>query len=137
MIANSYASVTQKSDGSILAGSALGSPNGSRFQVNDVYRNGAAPGTFVLTRTVRVAKANAADEAVQFPIHRRILFTNSTRSISFLRAWNRYDKNSHVVPRAIASDYRDDYFYYRETRSGLPFIMMQDDASGTAFSIAT
>ncbi len=36
----------------------------------------------------------------------------------------RYDKNAHVVPRAIAGDYNDSFFYYRETRSGLPFIMM-------------
>ncbi|MGD0479091.1 MAG: hypothetical protein ABSA42_02895 [Terracidiphilus sp.] len=131
-----YAQVTRERDGSVLAQTDVVTGSGSRFRVADVYRASSTRGSFVLTRTVRVSEANAADQG--FNSRFAIGFSNPgpLDQYYFFAPGIWYDKNSHVVPGAIASDYNDNYFYYRETRSGLPMIMMQDDATGTALSIA-
>ncbi len=134
--ASGYSSIKQNGDGSILAGAVVETTNGSRFALLDNYRAGTEPGTFIVARTVRVEVANRND-----------LGFNSRYTVGFARPvkledyhffapgiW--YDDNSHVVRRAIASNHQDNYFYYRETRSGLPFIMMQDPAGGTTLSLA-
>lgn len=134
--AAAYSSVTQQGWQTIQAQATVTSANGSIFLLSDTYKAGDAKRSFTVSRTVQVQTANAND-----------LGWNSRFTLGFERPvaidqyhffapgiW--YDKNSAVVPGAFASDYSNNYFYWRETRSGLPVVMMQDGSSGTTLALA-
>ena len=134
-----YRSVTASGDG-VVALARVTSPNGSAFEVRDVYRAGetagGTPGTFTVERTVTVAEASGKDKgfnsqfvvgfAKPLPIGQYHFFAPAI--------W--YDKNADAADKALAKDMSNQYFYWRETRTSLPMVMMQDPGTKTVLSIA-
>ena len=130
-----YASVKTAKDG-VLATARVNSPAGSQFEVQDHYRTGKEPGTFTVERTVTVVAKGDADSGFNSQFVLGFSKPVPIERYHFLAPGIWYDKNTDVAHDAIASRYSDQYFYWRETRSPLPFVMMQDPSTGTALSIA-
>jgi len=47
-----------------------------------------------------------------------------------------YGDNANVPDHAIAGDYNDEYFFFRETRLAAPFFMMMNRSNGSTLTIA-
>lgn len=129
-----YENVTASDDGSLVATAKVNSANQSQFLVTDTFKKGNSGG-FEVERRVRVDKVGAGDRGFnsQFVIgfKQPIMIDN----LHFFAPGIWYDKNSSVALGAIASNFANNYFYWRETRSGLPFVMMQNP-DGTTLSLA-
>ncbi|MDA1365714.1 RICIN domain-containing protein [Glycomyces algeriensis] len=129
-----YSAVRSES-GALIATGEVRSPAGSVFRFEDRYE--AAPeGGFAVDRSVTVISANPADQGFN---SRFTIGPTNPRPLAdyqFLAPGVWYDRNANVPPGALASDYGDDYFYFREMRMPLPFVMMHDTASGLDVSIA-
>ncbi len=135
-LAVGYGSVQSQPNGTVLAQAAAASPAGSLFKISDVYAAGARPGTFTVVRTVTVATANAADQGFNSQFTVGFVKPRDIHKYHFLAPAVWYDHNENAGPEAFASDYANGAFYWRETRSALPFVMMQDPDTGTTLSIA-
>ncbi len=131
-----YGSVQGQPNGSVLAQAAVASPAGSLFKVSDVYAAGARPGTFTVARSVTVATANSSDQGFNSQFTLGFVKPRDIHKYHFLAPAVWYDHNENAGPKAFASDYANGTFYWRETRSALPFVMMQDSDTGTTLSIA-
>ena len=110
--------------------------NGSALRFTDTYRAEDATGSFRLRRTVTVEDAVPLDEGFG---SRFVLGPQRARTMDDYRFFSPavwYDHNAYAGPGAIASDYRDEYFYYRESRAALPFTMMQDAQTGVTLTLA-
>ncbi|WP_026923502.1 RICIN domain-containing protein [Glycomyces arizonensis] len=119
----------------LVATGEVRSPAGSVFRFEDRY-SVAEAGGFSVERAVTVVSADPADQGFN---SRFTIGSTSPRPIGdyrFLAPGVWYDHNDHVPPGALASDYSDDYLYFREMRMPLPFVMMHDPASGLDVSIA-
>lgn len=129
-----YSTIKEGNERSILAVATVSSPNGSAFEISDLFRS--IDHGFSLSRTVRVVRAGSADVGFnsQFTLGFSAPKPLSTYHLLAPGIW--YDKNANVIPGAFGTNLANDYFYWRETRSGLPFIMLQDDTTGTAISLA-
>ncbi len=132
----SYTSVQQEANDSILAAARVTSPNGSTFQVRDRYKAGSTAGTFTMSRTVTVLQAASPDQGFNSQFVLGFAKPLPIERYHFLAPAIWYDKNVNAAPGAFATNYANENFYWRETRSGLPFVMMQDPSTGTALSIA-
>ena len=135
-IPSAYSSLTQNSAHSVLATAVVTTPNGSIFNIEDLYASGLKDGTFTVSRTVTVAHANDADVGFNSQFILGFASPTAIQNYHFLAPGIWYDKNSNVISGAFASNYSNNYFYWRETRTGLPFVMMQDPSTGTALSLA-
>jgi hypothetical protein len=129
-----YATVT--TEGAQLVGTGdVRSRNGSVFRFRDSYTVAPAGG-FAVTRTVTVVTANGADQGFN---SRYTIGSNTPRPIQdyqFLAPGVWYDRNRNVPAGALASTMNDNYFYFREMRMPLPFVMMHDPGSGLDISLA-
>lgn len=138
VLRSTYDSITQEGRERIVAAGTVTTPNQSVFEVRDVYRTGTAdaPGTFTMSRTVTVRSAGSAD--VGFNSQFSLGFVDSLPLNEYHvfapAIW--YDKNTNAAPGAFGTNLKNPYFYWRETRTGLPLIMLQDPSSGTALSLA-
>ena len=132
----SYTSVAGESNDSLLATAVVSSASGSQFKVQDRYRAGAEPGTFAMHRTVTVLKAASPDTGFNSQFVLGFAKPVSIDQYHFFAPAIWYDKNTNAARGAFATNYANPYFYWRETRSGLPLVMMQDPTTGTALSIA-
>jgi hypothetical protein len=129
-----YTSVTL-TDGQLVGTGEVRSRNGSVFRFRDAYA-AASAGGFGVTRTVTVATANGADQGFN---SRFTIGSTSPRAIQdyqFLAPGIWYDRNRNVPAGALASTYNDNYFYFREMRMPLPFVMMHDPNGGLDVSLA-
>ncbi|KAK2810407.1 hypothetical protein FQN50_002896 [Emmonsiellopsis sp. PD_5] len=129
-----YATVTTEEGGLVGTGDVF-SASGSVFSFEDRYEV-ASNGGFAVTRTVSVGAANGADQG----FNSRFTFgpTNARdiQDYDFLAPGVWYGRNEHVPDHALASDLNNEYFYFREMRLPLPFIMMHDSDSGQHLSLA-
>jgi hypothetical protein len=134
-LAIGYGSVQAQPNGTVLAQAAVRSPAGSLFKVSDVYAAGVRSGTFTVARSVIVATANAADQGFNSQFTLGFNKPLDIHRYHFLAPSVWYDHNENAGPQAFAADYADSAFYWRETRSALPFVMIQDPGTGTTLSI--
>ncbi|WP_081687345.1 RICIN domain-containing protein [Glycomyces tenuis] len=129
-----YDSVVLEGD-QLVATGEVRSPAGSVFAFEDRYEV-AASGGFSVDRSVSVASADADDEGFNSRFTIGSVDPRPIDDYRFLAPGVWYDRNEHVPPGALASDYGDDYLYFRETRMPLPFVMMHDPATGLDVSLA-
>lgn len=139
-ILHGYDSVHQDSQTRATAIATLTSANQAIFRVTDVFqaRGEEALGAFTVSRKVEVLDpGNQRD--IGFNSQFVLAFAGPSQPIEryhFFAPAIWYDKNLHAARGGIGTDVADhDYFYWRETRSSLPFVMVQDPATGTALSI--
>ncbi len=134
--AAAYSSVNEDGHQTILARATIITANGSSFVVSDTYRKGDGEGAFTVARTVTVENANANDLGWNSRFALGFAQPKTIDQYHFFAPGLWYDKNANAAPGAFAGDYSNNYFYWRETRTGLPIVMMQDEPSGTALTIA-
>lgn len=134
-----YAAVTAGADSSIIATSSVTSPAGSEFGIRDVYRAGSVPDTLTLSRTVTVLKAVPPDTGFNSAFTIGFADAAPVASTSFFAPGIWYNHNSWA-PRTAFGKFGPDgsynYAYWRETRSGLPLVAMQDPNTGFALTLA-
>lgn len=128
-----YQSVTSGND-KIFCEAVVTSKSGSKLLVVDVYKS-LANNLFEVSRAVTVQEVNPED--IGFST-RYTFMSQDKQPISdydlFVPGiW--YKDNAYVRKGALASDYSDNDFWFREDRLPLPFIMLRDKSSGTTFSI--
>ena len=127
-----YAAVHRDSAKQVTASAMLTAKSGAAFEVIDVYRSSAVDaGAFTVARTVKVTKAI---EGLGFNSQFAIGFATAAefKSLHFFAPALWYDRNEWAGEQGIATDTaHHSFFYWRETRSSLPMVMMQDDATGS------
>jgi hypothetical protein len=131
-----YGAVHKDSATQITASAPLRSTGGAAFEVVDVYRNSAVDArAFTLSRSVKVLKP---DMGLGFNSQFAMNFAKATdfKLMHFFAPALWYDRNEWAGENGIAMDSaHHDFFYWRETRSSLPMVMMQDDTTGTALTL--
>ena len=134
-----YASIKVVS-GSIQASATFTSSNGSRLRIEDLYKTVPATsdggGQFTMERTVSVISGVGDDRGFNSEF---VLGFTQPRQLEeyhlFAPAiW--YDHNAHSAQAGgFGTNPLNNYFFWRETRSALPIVMLQDAATGTTLSI--
>ncbi len=128
-----YSGVIKHGD-AVTATTTITAGHGSRFRFTDTYRaNGQG---FELRRTVTVEHAGEDDTGFSSQFSIGFTAAQSFAALHFFAPGIWYDHNTDAVPGAFGTDRDAKWTYWRETRSGLPLVMMQDDNSGLALSLA-
>lgn len=118
----------------IVCTATINSKLGSKIQYVDIYQS-LDNNLFEVTRSVTVLEAKSGDAGFS---SRYTLKSDKGQSISkydFFVPSIWYKDNAYVKKGALASDYADNDFWFREDRLPLPFIMLKDKSSGATFSI--
>ncbi len=87
-----------------------------------------------MDRTVRVLQAALADQGFNSRFSLGFERPTSMSTLEFFSPAVWYKQNAYAGKGAIASDYHDKYFYYREMRTALPLIAMRNPSTG--FTVA-
>ncbi len=134
-----YDSVAAGAGSSIVASADVQSTVGSVFRIRDVYRPGSQPDTIALDRTVTVRKAVAPDAGFNSAFTLGFASPAPVASTSFFAPGIWYDHNTWA-PRTAFGKFGPtgsyNYAYWRETRSSLPLVAMQDPSTGFALTLA-
>ena len=134
-----YSSVVQNSSTQVTATATLTTANGSAYSVSDVY---VPSGTnmFTVTRTISVTSAGTGADT-GFNSQFFLGFSGTPQDISvyhFMAPAMLYDQNQSAPAGAIAtslSNTNTNWFYWRETRAGMPMVMMQDPGTGSVLAV--
>lgn len=129
-----YETVTLDND-RIICTSTVNSKSDSKIHFIDIY-NSLGNNLFEVVRSVKVQETKPKD--IGFST-RYTIKSDKEQPISdyhFLVPSVWYKDNAFVRKGALASDYSDNDFWFREDRLPLPFIMIKDKNSGTTISIA-
>ncbi|MNO22411.1 F5/8 type C domain protein [compost metagenome] len=129
-----YTSAVLSGSKLILSGT-VGSLRGSEFRFEDEYTALAEPGVFQMRRTVTVIHAANGDQGFN---SRFGLIPSAQENFSqyeVLAPGNWYKKNENVVDGAMAGNPLDEFFYIREMRLALPFVMLRNEVNGETLSI--
>ena len=139
-LTSKYEAVRRVSPTQIDASAIVRSKTGAEFEVKDRYRtlSGFAD-IFIMSRTVRVLhKADAGE--VAFNSLYELEFAGKTTgpdTLHFFAPALWYDRNTRAAAGAIATEFaHHEYAYWRETRSSMPMVMMQEGGSGAAVALA-
>ncbi len=128
-----YSSITSRG-GSVVATAIVTSADRSRFRFTDIYS--ANTQGFSLSRRVTVVSAGGGDVGFASLFSFGFEKGGAIATYHFLAPGIWYDHNADVTAKAFGSELRKSWIYWREMRSGLPFVMMQDDHTGLALSLA-
>lgn len=133
-----YTSVSvPDTDGTITASVTVRGAGGTSFQVEDRFSavGSGASAAFRLRRRVTAAARQGADRGFSSRFRMRFAAGSTERNHIFAPAiW--YDDNADVSPTWFGGTKSKSSIYWRETRGGLPMVMMQDRATGTALTMA-
>ena len=135
-----YDTVSSSQANVAMAQTTIHAPNGETFVVSDFYLPGQFPGSFTMKRMLTESTGSASSSDTGFNSQFVIGFKGTALPISnyhFFAPGIWYDKNVHAATTGIGTDVENhSYFYWRETRSPLPLIMIQDPTTGAALSVA-
>lgn len=134
-ITGAYTQVTP-SDKAVSCTGAVSSPNGTRFEFTDIYRQEAPQNRFLLSRTVRVAAMNLNDVAFASRFSLTSSAPMSVGNCDFFVPGIWYKNNAHVPPTALASHLDDRFFYFREDRLPFPLTMLRNRGTGAALTLS-
>ena len=124
------------SKGRLNCSGTVRSRKGVTFAFSDIFTVHDESGCFGLTRKVTVQTAQKTSQGFASRFGLSVTNASTMNDHDFFAPGLWYQDNGDVRQRAIASDYRDEYFFFRETRLAAPFTMMRDKSSGATLSIA-
>ncbi|THF73790.1 discoidin domain-containing protein [Cohnella fermenti] len=104
--------------------------NGSRISFQDVYSANDATGAFKVSRTATVVRADSRDAGFNTRFSLAPASPESMTEYDMLAPGVWYKQNENAVAGSLGKGFSADYFYIREMRLTLPFLMMQNKASG-------
>jgi hypothetical protein len=123
-------STVRREGASMVATAQIATAHGSEFQIRDVYTESGATGGFKLDRTVKVVKANAADQGFNSRFSLGFAQLPPAGGAQFFSPSVWYNQNEFAGPHSIGDEPPSAFLYYREMRTGLPFVSMRDPESG-------
>jgi len=131
---NGFYHKAETGDNTIRCRATIKSDNGSVFDITDVFT--AEQKNYIkLDRKVDIIQS--ADSDKFFNSYFGITFKeNSTiTDFDFFVPGIWYKDNQYLRSNAMASDYSDNYFYFREDRLPLPVISARDKTTGTTVAL--
>jgi len=111
------------------------SDNGTHFQFSDIYTAGEQEASFHIARDLKILTPNPADRSFNSSMgfnHNRI---SSMTDYEFFAPGIWYKDSRYLPPHALAFDYNDNYFLFREDRMPLPLITMRNKSAGVTISL--
>ncbi|WEK37790.1 MAG: gliding motility-associated C-terminal domain-containing protein [Candidatus Pseudobacter hemicellulosilyticus] len=131
-----YSALSDLGGQQYLATGALTSPNGSVFAFADTFRlQSGSAGVFTVSRQVKVVQADSRDKGFSTRMAFERPQASALENYDMLVPSVWYRNNADVPPHGLAANYTDNYFWFREDRLPLPFILLQEKASGLSFSV--
>lgn len=109
--------------------------NGSVFSFTDIYSAYDASGTFEIKRTVNVTTADSRDKGFSTRLAFQRPVTSAMLDYDFFVPSVWYKDNTDVSANALASNYTDNDYWFREDRLPLPLIMLREKNTGVTFSV--
>ena len=126
----------EASDGRLECTGSLLTQEGEAFKFIDIYSVRDETGCFELVRKVAVQSAQYTDKGFASRFGLQAAGASTMQAYDFFAPGLWYQGNEHVRQNAMASDYTDEYFFFRETRLAAPMMMMMDRSNGTTLAIA-
>jgi len=134
-VEGAYDNIIFLNDSTLQCSGSLTSKNSSLFTFEDVYSTFDNHGTFEVKRTVKVLKSGVGDMGFST----RLAFQHPTRSkmteYEFFVPSIWYKNNWGVSKAALANNYEDQHYWFREDRLPLPIIMLRNIKTGLTFSL--
>jgi hypothetical protein len=131
-----YSSVSHSND-TITCISELLTQAGSKIRYTDIYSKTDTTGNFFeIRRLVEILEASEGDKGFSSRLTFSRDIPSSLNEYDFFVPAIWYKDNKYVTNRALASDYSDNDFWFREDRLPLPIMMLREKSSGITFSLA-
>ncbi|MBB6734398.1 discoidin domain-containing protein [Cohnella zeiphila] len=108
---------------------------GTMIRIEDTFEAGEEDGTFVCERQVTVVAAGGDIEGFSSRFGMEPERGGALAEYEMFAPGVWYVRNENTVQDAIASDYTHHFFYMREMRLALPFLMMRDPKTGYTLSL--
>ncbi|MFV0591010.1 MAG: RICIN domain-containing protein [Draconibacterium sp.] len=131
---SAYFEVKDMGDNSYKCTGVQTSLNGSVFTFTDTY-SGDNNGSFEVNRKVEVTSVGNGDIGFSTRLTFAQPATSEMSDYDFFVPGIWYRNNKNVSDKALATDYSDYYYWFREDRMPLPLFMLRDKASGATFSV--
>ena len=129
-----YEAVCEKEDGSVYAEGRFTTDNGSVLYVRDTYT--VIDGTLKIGRKTTVEKADEKDLGFQTKIFFYQAASDELRDYEYFCPGLWYRDNRYAGPFAMGKDMDLQYFYRKETNSGIPMFAMQHKESGETIAMS-
>lgn len=123
-----YSTVKQTASG-VTCFAEIKTGHGSVFEVQDIYSAEKNTGRFCVERKVAVTKASEKDRYFNSYLGFTLAGKKQIGDFEFFVPGIWYRDNESLLPRFLAGDYSDHYFYFREDRLPLPVIAAMDKTS--------
>lgn len=126
-----YASVREE-NGQVCAEGKFTTENGSEFDVRDVYRvmTGEKGESLVVDRQVSVLKGAERDLGFQSKVGLWSSVSDDPEAFNYFSPGEWYRHNQYAAQYAMGKTMDKQYYWRKETYSGLPMFAMQNIASG-------
>lgn len=131
-----YSVINDLGDGKYEASGIVMSQNGSSFSFTDTYSLTTIDFTFEVNRVVKVIGASPNDTGFStiMALHQPVSTTMTDYDFFAPGIW--YKDNADVADDALATDYSDNFYWFREDRMPLPIFMMRQKSNDVTFSVA-
>lgn len=134
-VENSYETISMVGS-TIVAKGQVKTKAGTIILFTDTYRT-IMDRSFQISRSVVLSNAQSEDKGFSTRFSFQKDSSSSLQAYDFFVPSIWYKDNAYVPKHALASDYADNDFWFREDRLPLPIIMLRDKQSGLTFSIAS
>ena len=128
-----YDTVEEK-DGTVTGEALFATKNGSRIAVRDTYS--AADGSLKITRSARVMKGSPDDLGFQTKISFYQAVSDELRDYDYFSPGQWYRDNEFAADFAPGKNMDLQYFWRKETYSGLPLFAMRHKESGETIAMS-
>ncbi|MGO8747597.1 MAG: NPCBM/NEW2 domain-containing protein [Thermoguttaceae bacterium] len=130
-----YSEVNFRNQRLICTGEAI-TPSHTTFQFTDTYLPYDGSGCFEVDREIAVLSPSENDIGFMSQFALPSPRPSDLNEYQFFVPGIWYIDNRNLPRTALASDYHDEHFFFREDRLPLPIAMMRDRKSGTTIAIA-
>jgi hypothetical protein len=133
-ITGPYSSVQDMGGSTYKCTGTKTSANGSVFTFTDTYSLSAFS-IFQVSRSVAVTTANGSDAGFSTRLVVAETTTSAMTDYDFFAPGVWYKDNADVAASALATDYNDNFYWFREDRLPLPLFMLRKKSTGITFSV--
>ncbi len=134
-LTGAYTAVQDMGGGVYNCSGSITTGGGSVFSFTDTYKAYNSNGLFEINRSVVVTAAGSSDAGFSS----RLAFQRDVNSVmtdyDFFAPSIWYKNNQGVASSALAADYTDNNYWFREDRMPLPVFMLRQQSNGATFSV--
>lgn len=131
----SYSDVKDLGNGKYEASATVSGANGSAFTFTDTYSLTTIDSAFEIDRVVKVTKTSAKDSGFSTMMALQQPENTSMTDYDFFAPGIWYLDNKDVADIALATDYNDNFYWFREDRMPLPVFMLRQKNNNVTFSV--